>query len=91
MLAHRFAATAAEAMKRLRAQYGLLLPSGLEAEKLGLVFNGEIPAGWKPIKERRAEAEKAKVKAKRDALKAEIKRRKETPTRTHNPPARSSA
>ncbi|HZT15162.1 MAG TPA: hypothetical protein VFA19_04380 [Gaiellaceae bacterium] len=32
------------------------LPSGQQAEALGLVFPGVLPDGWEPIRERRTKA-----------------------------------
>jgi hypothetical protein len=45
-----------EVMRRLRRLAGLLLPQGRAAEKLKLRWDGELPDGWVPIKQRRKEA-----------------------------------
>jgi hypothetical protein len=43
-----------------RRAAGLLLPAGPKAEKLGLVFQGILPASWVPISIRRDEAKAAR-------------------------------
>ena len=42
-----------EVMRRLRRIAGLLLPQGKQAAKLGYAWDGVLPDGWVPIKERR--------------------------------------
>ena len=50
-----------------RRAAGLLLPTGPKAEKLGLVFQGILPANWVPIKIRRDEAKATRRRAKKGA------------------------
>lgn len=44
----------AKGLLRIRAKKGLLFPQGPQAEKLGLVFSGELPEGYRTRKQRRA-------------------------------------
>ncbi|HXH33035.1 MAG TPA: hypothetical protein VNJ54_01330 [Plantibacter sp.] len=46
---------ALEVMRRLRRLAGLLLPQGKAAAKLDLLWDGVLPEGWVPIKQRRKE------------------------------------
>lgn len=45
-----------EVLRRLRRIHGLLFPRGPKALALGLIWDGIIPEGWIPIKERRRQA-----------------------------------
>ncbi len=45
--------TGQEVMRRLRRLAGLLLPQGPAARKLEYAWDGVLPTGWIPIKERR--------------------------------------
>lgn len=65
-----------EKMQKLRQKFGLFLPRGMAAKKLGLVFEGVIPDGYKPVAQRRKERREAAKKAaeeKKAKLKAEEK------------------
>ena len=46
---------AVEVMRRLRRLAGLLLPQGKAAAKLDIRWDGILPEGWVPIKQRRKE------------------------------------
>ena len=46
---------ALEVMQRLRRRAGLLLPQGKAAAKIDLLWDGVLPAGWVPVKQRRKE------------------------------------
>lgn len=55
---------AVASLHKRRAKIGLLLPRGKAAEKLGLLFQGLLPDGYKTIRQRkRAKAEAAKKAA----------------------------
>jgi hypothetical protein len=58
---------AVERLLKERRDRGLLYPAGPQAEKLGLVWDGELPEGYVPIAERRKLAAEARKAASRKA------------------------
>lgn len=89
-----------EKLQKLRQKFGLFLPRGKVAQKLGLVFEGVIPDGYKPVAQRRKEKREAAKKAaaeKKAKLKAEQKAAAKTAAANDasgqeaNPPPEASA
>lgn len=74
-------------LRELRAKVGVLLPRGPKADELGLTFNGVVPDGWTPIRERREDAKKTR----RDARRARAKRVVRERTRGRGSPAATRA
>jgi hypothetical protein len=61
---------AVKRIQKLRAKFGLLLPRGKAAEKLGLLFKGLLPDGYKTVAQRKKEKAEAAKKAVAERKKA---------------------